>query len=203
MFWAGDFGNEYTDRNKGVHHQTSNIFFWSKIIEKTGPIHSCLEIGCNRGMNLNAIKILQPECMTSGIEINSSAAELAARSGHNVVIGSAVDEALEETVELPKVNLTISCGVLIHINPCKLPEAYSFLFSHSKEYILISEYFSPRPEEVLYRGHSNKLFKRDFAGEFIDRYTHNIRVVDYGFCWNRDPVAPRDNLTWFLFQKVS
>jgi len=36
------------------------------------------------------------------------------------------------------------------------------------KYVLINEYFNPTPTEIVYRGHSAKLFKRDFAGEFLD-----------------------------------
>ena len=202
-FWAGEFGDSYTERNKGLSQHTSNVFFWSKIIERTGFIRSCLEMGCNRGMNLDAIRQLLPSCSTTGIEINRTAAEESASNGHNVVIGSVLDDSLQAKLQTHKSQLTISCGVLIHINPECLSQAYKFLFDYSEEYILISEYYSPRPEEIVYRGHSDKLFKRDFAGEFLDAYKEDIKLVDYGFCWDRDPVAPKDNLNWFLFRKIS
>jgi pseudaminic acid biosynthesis-associated methylase len=202
QFWVGRFGDEYTERNKGVQMETSNIFFWSKVLKNTGPISSCLEMGCNRGMNLDAIRILQPTCSTAGIEINSSAAEESSKSGHQIIVGSALDTALQETLKSYTAQLTLSCGVLIHINPSMLKNAYRFLFEYSTSYILISEYFSPKPEEISYRGHSGKLFKRDFAGDFLDSYSGKVSIVDYGFCWDRDPVAPKDNLTWCLFRKV-
>ena len=63
------------------------------------------------------------------------------------------------------------------------------------------EYYNPTPVEVKYRGHSQKLFKRDFAGEMIDKYKSKIKLIDYGFVYNRD-LHPQGNLTWFLLEKV-
>lgn len=63
------------------------------------------------------------------------------------------------------------------------------------------EYYSPAPVEVRYRGHDKKLFKRDFAGELLDRYT-DLRLVDYGFVYHRDPNFAGDDLTWFMMQKT-
>ena len=39
------------------------------MLRRTGPIANCFEIGCNRGLNLDAIKKLMPACKTSGLEI--------------------------------------------------------------------------------------------------------------------------------------
>ena len=52
---------------------------------------------------------------------------------------------------------------------------------------------------VTYRGESDRLFKRDFAGELIDRY--QMKLVDYGFQYKRDKIAPQDNISWFLLEK--
>ncbi|WP_413770421.1 hypothetical protein, partial [Vibrio vulnificus] len=59
-----------------------------------------------------------------------------------------------------KWDLTFTKGVLIHINPDKLPEADAALYNNSSRYILIAEYYNPSPVELSYRGHSSKLFKR-------------------------------------------
>ena len=44
-----------------------------------------------------------------------------------------------------------------------------------------------------------KLFKRDFAGEFIKKFK-KIKLIDYGFIYHRDKL-PQDDVTWFLLQK--
>jgi spore coat polysaccharide biosynthesis protein SpsF len=68
----------------------------------------------------------------------------------------------------------------------------------SNKYILVAEYYNPTPVEVPYRGYSGKLFKRDFAGELIDR--HKMKLLDYGFVYHRD-THPQDDVTWFLLSK--
>ena len=48
----------------------------------------------------------------------------------------------------------------------------------SKKFILIAEYYNPTPVEVSYRGHNGKLFKRDFAGEMMKKYS-DLKLIDY------------------------
>ncbi|QVL50178.1 MAG: hypothetical protein KFB96_06875 [Thiocapsa sp.] len=45
------------------------------------------------------------------------------------------------------------------------------------------------------------MFKRDFAGEMLDRYP-DLELIDYGFIYRRDPVFPQDDMTWFLLQRT-
>lgn len=61
---------------------------------------------------------------------------------------------------------------------------------------------NPAPVEIAYRGHSGKLFKRDFAGDLLDRYG-DLRLVDYRFVYRRDSNFAVDDLTWFLLEKRS
>ena len=91
-------------------------------------------------------------------------------------------------------------GVLIHIAPEELLEVYDKLYNSSKRYICIAEYYNPVPVEVQYRGHSGKLFKRDFTGEMLDKYS-DLQLVDYGFIYHRDNNFPQDDITWFLLEK--
>jgi spore coat polysaccharide biosynthesis protein SpsF len=93
-------------------------------------------------------------------------------------------------------------GVLIHINPECLKQVYELLYSSSNRYICIAEYYNPSPVEVLYRGHSGKLFKRDFAGEMMDIFG-DLRLLDYGFAYHRDNHFPKDDITWFLLEKAN
>lgn len=90
--------------------------------------------------------------------------------------------------------------VLIHINPDYLPIVYDKLYETSRRYICVAEYYNPFPVEVLYRGNEEKLFKRDFAGELMDRHS-DLVLVDYGFQYHRDNVFPLDDITWFLLEK--
>ncbi len=91
-------------------------------------------------------------------------------------------------------------GVLIHINPDELQNVYDLLYKSCNKYICIAEYYNPSPTEVRYRGHEGKLFKRDFAGEIMDKFS-DLNLVDYGFVYHRDNNFPQDDITWFLLEK--
>ena len=47
---------------------------------------------------------------------------------------------------------------------------------------------------------AQRLFKRDFAGEILDRHA-DLQLVDYGFAYRRNPQFPQDDITWFLMEK--
>ncbi len=196
-FWSGEFGQEYTNRNQGERLLASNTAFFAKILARTRNVQSVLELGANRGLNLMAIKHLLPGVSLSAVEINDAAIrELKAWGGvHEVFHASILDFKPQRTWEL-----TFVKGVLIHINPDYLKQVYELLYNASARYILIAEYYNPTPVEIPYRGHRNRLFKRDFAGEFMDRFT-NVRLLDYGFVYHGDPDFPQDDITWFLMEK--
>ena len=88
----------------------------------------------------------------------------------------------------------------MHMSPNKLNKIYNLLFKLSKKYILICEYFNPTPVNIIYRGHKNRLFKRDFAGEMLKKFK-KLKLFDYGFIYKNDPNYPLDNVNWFLLKK--
>jgi len=135
-------------------------------------------------MNLKALQLLYPGIGLRGVEINPDAARILRTliGDENVYEGSICDCPVEG-----KVDLSLSKGVLIHINPDRLFVVYEKLYQASKRFILVCEYYNPSPVEVLYRGHSDRLFKRDFAGEILDKYS-DLSLIDYGFSYRRDPV---------------
>lgn len=198
-FWAGEFGNDYIQRNQSEQLLASNLNFFVTALKQAGKINSCKEFGANIGMNLRALKLLYPDLLMKGIEINEKASlELAKFIGNqNVFRGSIFEAPCEEKVEI-----SIIKGVLIHINPEMLPLVYEKLYENSTKYILIAEYYNPSPVEVNYRGHADRLYKRDFAGEFLEKFK-DCCLVDYGFVYRKDPVFPQDDITWFLIKKAS
>ena len=197
-FWAGDFGDEYIGRNKSEEYLASNLNFFSKAFSQLGQPNSLIEFGANIGMNLRAIKLLFPKIDLFGIEINKNAAEeLAKFIGQENVFNGSIFE-FEAT---HKCDVSLIKGVLIHINPEMLALVYEKLYTASNKYILICEYYNPSPVTVSYRGHSDRLFKRDFAGEMLEKYV-DLKLVDYGFCYKRDKAFPQDDITWFLLEKV-
>lgn len=198
-FWAGQFGDEYIGRNSSEQLLASNLNFFSQALRRAGRIQSCIEFGANIGMNLRALRLLQPQMALSAVEINkTAAAQLGEFIGHDrVFCGSIFDYPVKSTVQLSFIK-----GVLIHINPEKLPLTYKKLYDASSQYVLVAEYYNPSPTAISYRGHSDKLFKRDFAGEMLDTFP-DLKLVDYGFAYRRDPAFPQDDITWFLMEKKS
>lgn len=195
-FWAGEFGDEYTSRNEGADIVATNISMFAKALTRMDKPQSIIEFGCNRGLNLKALRQLLPQAKLSALEINTSAAELVRRElDADVKNTSILEFTPEETYDL-----AIIKGVLIHINPDELQSVYQKLYDASSKYIFVCEYYNPTPVAIPYRGHEDKLFKRDFAGEMMEKYP-DLELVDYGFCYRRDPVFPQDDGTWFLMKK--
>lgn len=197
-FWAGEFGADYIDRNNSPHLLASKLSFFSAALKQAGPVTSCLEFGANIGMNLKALQLLYPDIHLQAVEINHDAAtQVKSLIGEsNVFEGSIFDYPVAG-----KADLALIKGVLIHINPDGLDSVYEKLYQASNRLILISEYYNPTPVAIPYRGHADRLFKRDFAGEMLDKYP-DLKLVDYGFAYRRDPAFPGDDGTWFLLQKA-
>lgn len=198
-FWAGEFGNAYIKRNEDDKILAAKTAFFAKILSclPGENIRSCIEFGSNVGLNLMALRRLLPELSMSAVEINEQAAARCAEiPGVHVYQKTLFDFTSEEMFDL-----TFVSGVLIHINPDRLADVYDLLYRHSRKYILISEYYSPVPVEGDYRGFSGKLFKRDFAGEFLDRFP-DVRLLHYGFQYHRDKNFPMDDVNWFLLEKI-
>ena len=195
-FWQGEFGNQYVDRNLGQPLVAANLALFAKALTRVGHLDSLLELGTNAGNNLQALHQLLPRCELFGVEINANACAAAKTLGiAHLWHGSLFDFPRERTFDL-----ILSKGVLIHLAPELLPAAYAQLYELSQRYILIAEYYNPAPVEVPYRGNSGKLFKRDFAGEMLDRYD-DLQLLDYGFGYHRDPQFPVDDITWFVLEK--
>jgi spore coat polysaccharide biosynthesis protein SpsF len=196
-FWAGQFGDDYIDRNKGAALLASNLDFFVKALKQARQLTSCIEFGANIGMNLKALRLLFPVIDAHGIEINPTAAQQLRQAipAENVYPASILDFQPTRTWDL-----TLIKGVLIHINPEALPAVYDKLVESCKRYLLVAEYYNPSPVAIPYRGHTDRLFKRDFAGEIMERHPQ-MTLIDYGFAYKRDPNFPQDDITWFLMEK--
>lgn len=196
-FWAGEFGDEYTARNTTRAVQEARDILLSRALKSVEKFETAIEFGANAGLNLLAIKKLFPRTSLTAIEINSTAIpKLRTIEGVKVIQGSILDKQVNDSYDL-----SLIIGVLIHIDPEFLPRVYQHIYAASSRYILIGEYYSSQPTMVSYQGHENRLFKRDFAGELLDKY-EDLSLVDYGFCYHRDPRIALDDITWFLLEKL-
>lgn len=198
-FWAGEFGTDYISRNQGDKLLAANLDFFVKSLAAARGVGSCMEFGANIGMNLRALKLLHPTQEQFAVEINSDAARQLGQfiGSRNVFEGSILAYQPVRAFDLVLIK-----GVLIHINPAELSTVYDRLYNSTGKYLLVAEYYNPAPVAIPYRGHNDRLFKRDFAGELLDTYP-KLSLVDYGFAYRRDPNFPQDDITWFLMEKRS
>ena len=195
-FWQGKFGNEYIQRANTHALYKSDLKLFNDIFKLTGQIKTVLEFGCNKGLNLKAINNINSSIKVTGIEINKKAA---AEAKKNIKANIIEDSIFNVNLDY-KFDLVFTKGVLIHLDPNKISKAYKKLYEHSKKFILIAEYYNPTPVEVSYRGHNGKLFKRDFAGDMMKKYS-DLKLIDYSFIYKNDPKYPDDDITWFLLKK--
>ncbi len=196
-FWAGEFGTDYIHRNKEDQLLASNLSFFSKILAHAHAPKSVIEFGANIGMNLKALQLLYPEQTQHAVEINADAV---AGLREHLSPEHIYHESLLTYEPASVWDLVLIKGVLIHINPDKLQDVYRKLVKACGKYLIVAEYYNPSPVKIPYRGHSDRLFKRDFAGEIMDAHPE-MKLLDYGFIYSRDLSFPQDDITWFLLEK--
>ena len=196
-FWAVDIGTEYIQCNQGDTLLAFRLDFFGKTLNQARGIRSRIEFGVNIGMNLKALNLLHPGIDAHAIEINAEATK---QLGEVIPPANVHHRSILDFSPASQWDLTLIKGVLIHINPEVLPQVYDKLFAACGRYLMVAEYYNPAPVAIPYRGHSDRLFKRDFAGEIMERHPQ-LQLVDYGFAYRRDPNFPQDDITWFLMEK--
>ena len=197
LFWEGQFGNDYLKRANTNDLLLSNISLFSQIFKKTISVNSVLEFGSNIGLNLKAINILKPNIELSAVEINQNAVN---KLKSEIKVINVYNTSIFDFTIKKKIDFVFTKAVLIHLNPDKLDQAYDIIYNSSKKYICIAEYYNPTPVEVDYRNNKKRLFKRDFAGDMINRFP-DLQLVDYGFVYHKDNNFKQDDITWFLLKK--
>ncbi len=199
-FWRGDFGNAYTERNSSeAAHLRARVTMWAPIMASLvgAPPRTILEVGANIGNNLRALRQLT-NAEFFALEPNAKARGILVDEG--VVPAANVRDGFASAIDLPDgtVDLAFTSGVLIHIHPDDLEASCREIYRVSQRYVVCVEYFADKPEEIEYRGHAERLFKRDFGGYWLDLFP-DLQTVNYGFAWKR--LTGLDNLTWWVFRK--
>lgn len=170
-FWAGEFGQAYTERNQ-VNYQ-DRVPFWQSAIEYCAPA-TALEVGCNAGWNLQAIQSVDQSIELYGVDVNATAVEEARQQGFEVQCASAA--SIAGLYEPGSIDLVYTCGVLIHIAPEDLDSVMRAIVATSGRYVLAVEYAAEQEEEIEYRGHAGKLWKRPF-GKLYEQMGLNLLSV--------------------------
>lgn len=157
LAWAGDFGSEYTRRNRVEWEK--RVPFWRMMLQIT-QARSVLDVGCNAGWNLRAIRAIDKDIWGVGVDVNNRAVVEARTEGLDAVVIPVSGIA----IHFPAVfDIVCTSGVLIHVAPARLQEAMQNIVDASKRWVLAVEYESDKEEEVVYRGNTDRLWKRPFG----------------------------------------
>jgi pseudaminic acid biosynthesis-associated methylase len=179
QFLRGSFGSEYLKRNRVQWNL--RVPFWDDIINWVEP-QSVLEVGANAGWNLRAIKSIRSDIDLKGVDVNPDAIAEANAAGFDVEEMSALDVGSRWPSEF---DLVATCGVLIHISPDHIHQAMDSIIAASRQYVLAVEYASKVEEEVAYRGHAERLWRRPFASMYEDKGLILIEKGDAGNGFDR------------------
>jgi pseudaminic acid biosynthesis-associated methylase len=191
QLWAGDFGDAYTERNRGAVDRKE---FWRGLID-SHPFADALEVGCNVGDNLLALSGLLSPLALAGVDVNAAALAIAR---------AALPEADLQHVparELPfpdgAFELVFTAMVLIHQPDETLGAVMEEIVRCSNRYVLSIEYESTERVDVPYREQEGALFKRPY-GQLYAATFPQLRPVADGFLGQAEGW---DDVTWWLFEQ--
>ena len=190
--WAGEFGNAYVDRNRGVH--APREAFWTGLVDELTP-KRVLEVGCNLGGNLQWIARRLPPADVYGVDVNPHALDelRAAIPGVNALTAAGRELPFRDAW----FDLVFTMGVLIHQPESTLPLVMSEIVRCSRRWVLCGEYFAEQSTEVAYRNQPGALFKRNYGRLYAELFP-GLRLVRQEF-YGRD--QGWDDVTVWLFEK--
>jgi pseudaminic acid biosynthesis-associated methylase len=188
-FWKGTFGDCYTVRNRVDWKKRKS--FWELILGMTGA-NSVLEVGCNAGWNLKAIREVDSRVELRGVDLNAQALAEARADGFDVRARNGLDVG---KMWPARFDLVATVGCLIHVPTRDLPPITKSIVAASKHYVLAVEYASEDEQEVTYRGHNERLWRRPFGGVYEKL---GLRLVETGVLAEGDGF---DDCTFWLLTK--
>jgi pseudaminic acid biosynthesis-associated methylase len=187
-FWKGDFGRMYTERNRPDWHK--RVPFWERIYERTGAT-TYLDVGTNAGWNMEALMSLNEGIRVSGVDVNPIAVEEAKAKGLDVFEWPAHE--LGALFAPGSAEVSITSGVLIHVEPDNLLATMCAIRDVSSKYVVAIEYSADEETEVEYRGHTGRLWKRPY-GRLYEKL--GMSVLEYG------PAEGFDHCDFWLLEKA-
>ena len=195
-YWEGEFGNAYLQRNSDPKLFAKRKPFFKKLLDSHPDILSVLEVGSNIGGNLNVLHSINLQLNLTAIEPNAKAAAVVKRTLPEVTI---YHQSIFDCDWHNAFDLVFTCGVLIHIANQDLKETLSKIYNASKKYILTIEYYSPRREQIIYRGLSDALFKRPYNKEWQTVFP-KLQLIESGKRIAK-PIGQDEPGRWWLFKK--
>ena len=196
--WSNDFGNDYIKRNPIKEDLlVSRVDMWNYLLKKMDKdnIFNFLEVGCNLGYNLRALKKIENFNLFAA-EPNKIARDKIISDGILMRDNIIETSAQNLTFSTSSMDIALTYGVLIHIGDKNLIPSMRQIHRVSKRYIITIEYFSDKPTEIEYG--DVLLKKRDYGSIWLDNFS-NISLVEYGFFWKR--ITGLDNVHWWIFEK--
>ena len=190
--WKRSFGDNYTECNQ-VDWRTRQSAL-SEIFAPLAP-GSVLEVGCNRGHNLRALREILPDATLCGVEPNASARHCAREVAPSCVVLPG------DVFNLPCADGAFDCvftaGVLIHIALRDLPRALGEIHRVARNHVLAIEYFSENETSIRYRDRSDLLWKRDFRRHYEESFG-GLELLRDGYL---DGDSGFDRCHWWLWRK--
>jgi len=167
-------GDDYLTRNRIAWGTRTP--FWARILPRFQPV-DILEVGCNLGANLLAIRSLKeyPFGRLCGADINDKAIREAWKASLTVDKCAAID--LLDHYGPKQFDLVFTSGVLIHVPPKEILRVMSQIKQVSRRYVLAIEYADKLEVEVTYRGEKELLWRRPY-GALYDAM--NLNLVEEG-----------------------
>lgn len=189
------FGDAWVDRCRATPELfAAHLTVFRDMLRRVESVESVCELGVSYGLNMMILHTLLPHVELTGVEINHKAAEMLAQLPYV----TAIESSVYQTQLTGQYDMVLSKGVAVCQDGEKLEEYYQILYSLSKRYIVLCEYYNPTPVKVQHR--EAWLYKRDFPGEMMDRYP-DLKLLDYGFQYHRDYLFPVDDFNWFVLEK--
>ena len=187
-FWSEEFGDSYHKRCRV--NWRSRIPFWDRIVQITG-IRSVFEVGTGPGWNLSAIKHTNHgyNVNVRGCDVNNHAIQQAVHCGLDVYCGDGFGQMTDCT------EMVFTSGVLIHVSPSELNDVMNNIVRVSSDYVLAIEYDYPVEQEIEYRGHQGKLWKRPY-GKLYE--SMGLTLVETGLLGEKDGFDPNGVTYWLL-----
>ena len=187
--WAGEFGDAYTDRNRGAFFGRRP--FWERMCFEHS-FRNALEVGCNVGANLWWLAWLLGSRNVTGVDVNAKA--LAALRTKLPDVQTQLASAASLPFPDGSFDLVFTVGLLIHIPGESLRQVMSEIVRCSRRYVICVEYESGFHEQVEYRG--TTLYKRRY-GSCYHAYFPELKLVDSGFL-----TGPSwDDMTYWVLER--